>query len=353
MANFFASFAGYDLAVDLGSQTTRIMVRGKGLIIEEPTVIARQKKRFGKGKVVAFGQAAARMIGRQPANLEIIFPIRHGVVVDFEAAYALLDHFLEVIRDLPRRWPQLLGPRVIVGIGSEATEVERRAVKALWQQLGARQVFLVNKPLLAAIGAGLAIEETNGGFIVDLGATTTEIAVISLGGIVVGRALKLGGETADQHLLNFLRLKYGLLLGASTVRHLKEKIGSLTPQKKKEEASLVVRGRDLASGLPRSLRLRPVEIREALVPLAQEIVLAIREVLEEAPPELTPNFLEQGLFLAGGFSQLPGWPEMVSQELKMPAWRVEKPNLALVRGGLALWKNPQLLAKVKLVAGLQ
>lgn len=351
MHNFFASFASYDLAVDLGSEMTRIMVRGKGLIVNEPTVIARQKKRLGQGSAVAYGRTAAQMIGRQPAGLELVFPIRNGVIVDFKSAAELLDHFLKMVRALPSRWPKLLGPRAIVGIPSLATEVERRAVKALWQQLGARQVFLVNKPLLAAIGAGLAVDKANGGFLIDLGATTTEIAVISLGGVVVGRCLNKGGEAADQNLLNFLRLKHGVLVGRPTARRLKEKIGSLIPQPK--ETSLVVRGRDIANGLPRSLRLQSAEVREALVPLAQEIIAATKEILEEAPPELTPSFLEQGLFLAGAFSLLAGWPEAISQELKMPVWRVEKPDLAVVRGALQLWQRPELLARVKLVAGLQ
>ena len=351
MRNFFASFSGYDLAVDLGSEATRIMVRGKGLIVDEPTVVARQKKRLGEGSIVTYGQPAAQMAGRQPAGLEVVFPIRNGVIVDFKATYKLLDHFLQLVRALPSRWPKLLGPRVIAGISSTATEVERRAVKALWRQLGAREIFLVSNPLLAAIGAGLAVAESSGGFLIDMGAMTTEIAIISLGGIVVGRCLAGGGEKADQSLLNFLRLKYGLLIGRPTARRLKEKIGTLAPQDK--EANLVVRGRDISSGLPRSLRLQPAEVREALAPLAQEIIAAAREVLEEAPPELTPNFLEQGLFLSGGFSLLPGWLEVISQELKMPVWRVEKPQLAIARGGVKLWEKPDLLSRVKLVSGLK
>ncbi len=350
MKNIFASFRGDDLAVDLGSATSRIIVVGRGLIVDEPSVLVRRRQRLRPGPVVAFGRQAAQMAGRQPEGLEMVWPIRRGVVVDFEAAFRLFDHFLEMVRALPHRFPQFLGPRLLVGIPTAATEVERRAIQALWRQLRARSVALVNQALLAALGGGLAIEENNGGFLVDLGAAKTEIAVISLGGVVVGRSLNRGGDDADRLLLNFLRLKYSLLIGQPTARWLKEKIGSLVPQK--EEASLVVRGRDLETGLPKSVRLRAVEVREALAPLAQEIIGAIKEVLEEAPPELTPNFLEEGIFLSGGFSQLPGWPEAISRELRLPVWRLKEPALATVRGAAKLLQQPRLLSRLKLVAGL-
>ena len=359
LRSLLSSFLSFDMAVDFGSEQMRIFVKDKGLVIKEPTVVARQKgkvkRRFSTAKnkqeVLAVGTKAYRMLGKQPKNIEVVRPISRGVVVDFDAAFYFVDYFFSLIREIPHRFPRLVGPRVIVGVPSSATEVERRAVKSLLERAGAREVFLVEKPLLAAAGSGLDLGKSKGIFLVDLGGGTSEIAVISLGGIVVGRCLGIGGLKADERIVNFLRLKYGVVVGYQSAHRLKEEAGSLIPGNK--ERSMVIRGRDLGSGLPKSLRVREAEVREALAPLAQEIVAAAKEVLEESPPELTQDFLQQGVVLTGGFARLDGFDKLVSQELGIPAWLSPSPQLATVKGAAKLLDNPSLLRRVRLVAGLK
>lgn len=345
------SFLSFDLAIDIGSVNTRIYVRDKGLVVMEPTTISRQKKRGGLGEVLAVGKKAERMRGKQPAAIEIINPIQNGIIVDFDSAYRTLDNFFGVVRELPSRFPKLVGPRIVVGIPTIATEVERRAVKSLLERVGGREIFLVEKPLLSAVGIGLPVQDSGGIFLIDMGGDTTEIAVISLSGIVVGQCLKVGGKQADDALVNFIRLKYGVLIGPQTARQIKEKIGSLIPSK--QEGSIVIRGRDLGSGLPKSLRIREGEVREALVPLAQKIVVATKEVMEESPPELTQDFLKRGVALTGGFSSIEGVSQMMTQELGMPCWAASDPQLSVVKGAADILNDYRLLKRVRLVAGLK
>ncbi len=360
LGSLLESLLSFDLAIDFGSWMTRVIVKDKGLVIKEPTVIARQKKRLppemmaisgSRRQVLAIGKKAYQMIGKEPAGVEVVRPIKHGVVVDFDSAFALLDHFFSLIKEIPRRFPQLIGPRVVVAIPSIATEVERRALKSLLEKVGAREIFLVEKPLLAAIGIGLPIEDAGGIFLIDLGGDTVEIAVISLAGIVVGQCLKIGGQQADEALVNYLRLKYGILIGEQTALKLKEKIGSLLNEK--TEQSMVVRGRDLESGLPKSLRIKTSEVRESLVPLVQKIVISAKEVLEESPPELTQDFLRRGIVLTGGFAQLKGIDKMITQELGIGSWIAQDSELAVIKGAAKLLDEPKLLKRVRLVAGLR
>ena len=247
----------YDLGIDLGTANTLVLVRGKGIIIREPSVVAMQKK---TKKMIAVGSEAKKMVGRTPANITTISPLSDGVIADFDAAAGMLKYYIEKVHSLPAVFPKLPKPRVVVGIPSGVTEVERRAVQEAALNAGARKAYLIEEPMAAAIGAGVNIDDTHGSMVVDIGGGTTEMAVIALGGIVVNKSLRTAGKEMDQAIINFLRLKYGLLIGERTAEELKITIGSADEKANGEKYS-VIRGRDLETGLPKSLRVTASEIR--------------------------------------------------------------------------------------------
>lgn len=346
MLDWLFGLLSHDLGIDLGTANTLVYVRGKGIVIREPSVVARHKK---TKQVVAIGSEAKKMLGKTPATIEAFRPLKDGVIADFDAAAAMLAHYIQLVHRQPirRGLPSIPRPKVVVGIPSGVTEVERRAVQEAAIMAGARQAYLIEEPMAAAIGAGLPIEESTGSFICDIGGGTSEIAVLSLGGIVVNRSIRVAGDEMDEAIINFLRLKYSFLIGEQTAEDIKISVGSAYPIGKSDRQT-VVRGRDIETGLPKSLRIGETEIREALAPVISEIIDGIAETIEETPPELLGAIMEHGIVLAGGGSLLTGMDKCVAQEIKMPVWVTDDPQTAVVRGCGKLLDNPILLGKVQI-----
>lgn len=338
---------GYNLAIDLGTANTLIHVDGKGVVVREPTVIARRKKTH---ELLAVGGEAKKMLGKNPTSVEVIRPLKDGVIADFDATAAMLKYYLEQFQIQSGWLSRLIRPRVLIGIPGGVTEVEKRAVRDAALSAGAREAWLVEEPLVSAIGAGIDITRPDGHLVVDIGGGTTEIAVISLSGIVVNRSLKVAGGSMDKAIMNAVRLSHGLLLGEATAEEVKINIGSAAALDK--EKIFVVRGRDMGNGLPRSLKLKSAEIREVLAPLIQEITAAIVDTLEETPPELIGDILKHGIILAGAGSLLPGIDKVFSEATKMPVGLTEGPQDAVVRGLAKLLTNSRLLETMRLKRGL-
>jgi len=348
MLDKFFDIFSYNLGVDLGTANTVIFVKGKGVVIREPTVVARQKK---QKKLLAVGKKAKKMLGKNPENIEVIKPLADGVIADFDATEAMLKYYFNSLHQRVGLMPKISRPKVLIGIPSGVTEVEKRAVQDAALSAGARQAFLVEEPLAAAIGAGIKVERPNGHLVVDIGGGTTEIAVISLGGIVLNKSLRIAGDEMNEAIIKFCRLKHGLLLGETTAEEVKINIGSARPFDK--EKNHVVRGRDMEKGLPKSLKLTSVEIRETLAPVVQEIIGAVGDTIEETPPELVADILQHGVVLAGGVARLHGIDQVVSEITKMPVWVTEEPEDAVVRGCGKLLKNERLMEKIRVKRGLR
>lgn len=348
MLDFVFGLLSHDLGIDLGTSSTLVYVKGKGILIREPSVVARHKK---TKQVVAIGREAKKMIGKTPQTIEAIRPLKDGVIADFDAAEAMLRHYIQLVHEMPASpfLPRIPRPKVVVGIPSGVTEVERRAVQEAALMAGARDAYLIEEPMAAAIGANLPIEESRGNFVCDIGGGTSEIAVLSLGGIVVNRSIRTAGDEMDEAITTFMRLKYGLLIGEQTAEEVKITIGSAYPVDKTERQT-VVRGRDIETGLPKSIRLSESEVREALSSVIHDITEAIAETIEETPPELISDIVEHGIVLAGGGSLLKGIDKYIATEMKMPVWVADDPQTAVVRGCGKLLDDSGLLAKVRIVA---
>lgn len=342
----FLGLFSHDIGIDLGTANTLVYVRGKGIVIREPSAVARHKK---SKEILAIGTSAKRMTGRAPATIEVIRPLKDGVIADFDATAAMLTHYIKKVHETGGSIPKIPRPRVVIGIPSGVTEVERRAVADAALSAGAREAHLIEEPMAAAIGAKLPIDGPEGNFIVDIGGGTSEIAVISLGGIVLGRSVRIAGDEMDEAIINYVRLKYSLLLGQPTADAVKMGIGSVLPAKDK---FTVVRGRDLEMGLPKSIKLTSTEIQEALSPIIQEIVMNIVDTLEETPPELTSDIMERGIILAGGGSLINGIDKVISEATKMPVWVAEDPLTCVVRGCGAVLEDKNLLKKIRITKGL-
>lgn len=348
MLDFLFGLLSHDLGIDLGTANTLVFVRGKGIVIREPSVVARHRK---TKQIVAIGREAKRMLGKTPQTIEAFRPLKDGVIADFDAASAMLTHYIRLVHEQPKYpgMPSIPRPKVVVGIPSGVTEVERRAVQEAAIMAGAREAILIEEPMAAAIGAGLPIEDSRGSFICDIGGGTSEIAVMSLGGIVVNRSIRIAGDEMDEAITNFIRLKYSLLVGPQTAEAVKLAIGSAYPMEKIDRIT-VVRGRDIEKGLPKSVRVSESEIREALSPVIHEIIEAISETIEETPPELVGDIVEHGIVLAGGGSLIRGIDKLIAIEMKMPVWITDDPQTAVVRGCGKLLDDALLLRKVKVAA---
>jgi rod shape-determining protein MreB len=343
----------HDVAIDLGTANTLVYIKGKGIVIREPSAVARQKK---TKEILAIGASAKKMMGRTPTTIDVVRPLRNGVIADFDATAAMLSHYIKKIHETGSGLPKIPRPKVVIGIPSGVTEVERRAVAEAAIDAGAREANLIEEPMAAAIGAGLLIEGPEGNFVVDIGGGTSEIAVISLGGIVLGRSIRVAGDEMDEAVVNYVRLKYSLLLGQPTAETVKIGIGGVIDRKekdrKKEQRFTVVRGRDLETGLPKSIKLTSEEIQEALSPIVQEIIGNIVDALEETPPELTSDIMEHGITLAGGGSLIEGIDKAISEATKMPVWIADDPLTCVVRGCGACLENDDLLKKIRVTRGL-
>lgn len=348
MFDFLFGLLSHDLGIDLGTSSVLVFVKDKGIVVREPSVVARHKK---TKQIVAIGREAKRMIGKTPGTIEAIRPLRNGVISDFDATVALLTHYIKMVHTAPKNplLPKIPRPKVVVGIPSGVTEVERRAVQEATLGAGARQAILIEEPMAAAIGAGLPIQESQGTFICDIGGGTSEIAVLSLGGIVVNRSIRIAGDEMDEAITNFVRLKHSLLIGEQSAEEIKITIGSAYPTEKNDRVT-VVRGRDIETGLPKSVRLNESEIREALATVVHQIIEAISETIEETPPELVGDIIEHGIILAGGGAQLLGIDRLIANELKMPVWITDDPQTAVVRGCGKLLTDEALLRKVRVAA---
>lgn len=349
MLDFLFGLFSHDLAIDLGTANILVAIKDKGIVIREPSVVTRHKK---TKKVLAVGSEAKKMLGKTPATIEALRPLRHGVISDFDAAAALLAYYIKQVHERPKKYfPNIPRPKVVVGIPSGVTEVERRAVQEVALDAGARIAYLIEEPMAAAIGANLPIQESKGSMIVDIGGGTTEIAVLSLGGIVVNRSIRVAGDELDAAIMHFTRLKHSLLIGEQTAEDIKIQIGSAYAVDDSKQT--VVRGRDLESGLPKSLKLNATEIREALADVVNQIIAGILDIIEETPPEFIGDIMEQGIILAGGSSQLRGIDKLIAREVKMPVWIAEDPQTAVVRGALKLLQDEALLGRVKVTGGLK
>lgn len=344
--NYLFGLFSHDVGIDLGTANTLVYVKGKGIVIREPSAVARHKK---TKEILAIGTSAKKMLGRAPATIEAIRPLRDGVIADFDATAAMLSYYIKKVHESGSSIPKIPRPRVVIGIPSGVTEVERRAVADAALDAGAREAHLIEEPMAAAIGAGLPIMGPEGVFVVDIGGGTSEIAVISTGGIVLGRSVRIAGDEMDDAIISYARLKYSLLLGAPTAEEVKIGIGSAIANKEK---FTVVRGRDLETGLPKSIKLTSAEIQESLGTVIQEIVGNIVDTLEETPPELANDVMERGIVLAGGGSMLPGIDKVISEATKMPVWIADDPLTCVVRGCGKLLDDPVLLAKVRVTKGL-
>jgi len=348
MLDSLFGLVAHDLGIDLGTANTLVLVKGKGIVIREPSVVARRKK---SQDILAFGTAAKKMIGRTPRLIEVVRPLQDGVIADFDATEAMLARYIKEVHQSGRFLPKIPKPKVVIGIPSGVTEVERKAVQDACLSAGARKAFLVEEPMAAAIGVGLPVAKAEGLLIVDIGGGTTEIAVISLGGIVIERCLRIAGDEMDESIIAFIRLKYSLLLGEATAEAIKIQLGSAMANGK--ERQMVVRGRGLGSGLPQSIELKTGEVREAIAPIIRQIVDQITEVLEETPPELVTDIVSRGITLCGGGSQISGLDKLIAEETKIPVWVADDPMTAVVRGCGKLLENEELLSKVRVTSGLK
>lgn len=331
----------HDIGIDLGTANTLVFVKGKGIVIREPSAVARHKK---TKEILAVGLSAKRMVGRTPASIEAIRPLKDGVISDFDATQAMLSHYIRKVHESGEVIPKIPRPRVVIGIPSGVTEVERKAVADAAVASGAREAHLIEEPMAAAIGIELPVEDPEGVFIVDIGGGTTEIAVISMGGVVLGRSFRVAGDELDEAIINFVRLKYSLLLGQPTAEQLKINIGRVFDQDNKTS---VVRGRDLETGLPKSIKITSGEVSEAISETVQSILYEIRDTLEETPPELVADVSERGIIVAGGGALLPGIDKAISEITRMPVYVADDPLTAVVRGCGRVLTNRQLLAKVR------
>lgn len=339
----FLGFFSQDLGVDLGTVNTLISIRGKGIAVREPSIVAQHKK---SKKVIAIGQEAKKMLGRTPGGIIVVRPLRDGVISDYDTTLAMLSHFVKKIHERPGKYFSIPRPRIVISVPTQASEVERRALLDVAYAAGARSAFLIEEPIAAAIGAGLPVLDPVGSMIVDVGGGTCEIAVISLGGIVVGRSLKIAGDAMDMDIVRYVRSRYGLAIGEKTAEEVKIALGSAYPSKFEKE--MVIRGRDLEKGLPKSVRLTSLQIREALSPSISTIVAAIRETAEDTPPELASDIAERGIVFCGGGTLISGLPKLVSSETKMPVSVASEPLSCVVRGTSIILDNSELLKKLKI-----
>ena len=305
-----------DMGIDLGTANTLVYVKNQGIILREPSVVAIQKE---TREVLAIGADAKRMLGRTPSSIIAVRPLRNGVIADFEATQEMIKYFIRKVHN--RR--ALLHPRIVIGIPSGITEVERRAVQESAEQAGARDVVLIEEPMAAAIGADLPIEEPHGNLIVDIGGGTTEAAVVSLGDMVVSKSLPVAGDEMDEAIVQHFRRKYNLVIGETSAEEVKINIGSVFPLK--EEKAMEVKGRDQATGLPKTVLITSEEVRQALMEPVHLIIDAVKSTLEETPPELAADLVDRGIMLAGGGSLLRGLPELLRQETDLPVHRAADP----------------------------
>ncbi|MCR4441025.1 MAG: rod shape-determining protein [Peptococcaceae bacterium] len=332
-------FFSRDLGIDLGTANTLVYIKGKGIVLSEPSVVAIQKE---TGSVLAVGSEAKSMIGRTPGNIVAIRPMKDGVIADFDVTHTMLRYFIR--KALKRNLNYLNRPRVVVCVPAGVTTVEERAVKEAAIQAGAREAYLIEEPMAAAIGAGLPIYEPTGNMIVDIGGGTTDVAIISLGGIVTSRSIRIGGDEMDEAIINYIKRSYNLMIGERTAEEIKINIGSALDLAEKK--TYQVRGRDMVSGLPKLINIDSQEITEALSEPVGAILEAIRVCLEKSPPELSADIMDRGIVMAGGGSLLKGLDTLISRETGMPVFLTEEPLSAVAVGAGKALENIDTLKRL-------
>ncbi len=340
---FFHKFLGLfsnDLAIDLGTANTLVFVRGKGIVCNEPSVVVIRKD---DKKPVAVGAEAKRMLGKTPSNIVPIRPMKDGVIADFDATGEMLKYFITKVHN--RR--SFVSPRVIIGVPSGITQVEQRAVKDAAQVSGAREVYLIGEPMAAAVGVGLPVGEPSGNMIVDIGGGTTDVAVISLDGVVYSKAVRVGGDKMDEAIMAYIKRRYNLMIGDMTAEQIKNTIGSAYDTGG-EQLVMDIKGRDLISGIPKTLTINEAEIREALNEPVNIILDTIKVILENTPPELAADIVDRGIVLAGGGALLRGLDSLIREETGLPVIVAEDPLTAVVRGVGKMLDEIDLLKRVAL-----
>ncbi len=336
---FFSRLFSRDIGIDLGTANTLVYVRGKGIVLREPSVVAIRRD---TGTILAVGEEAKKMIGRTPGNIVAIRPMKDGVIADFDVTQTMLRHF---IAKAYRRRAVFL-PQVVVCVPSGVTEVEKRAVLDATKQAGAKEAYLIEEPMAAAIGAGLPVEDPTGSMIVDIGGGTSEVAVISLGGIVSSRSIRVGGDEMDEAIINYIKKTYNLMIGERTAEEIKIQIGSA--YRLEEPVEMEIRGRDLVRGLPKLLNISSTEIQEALDEPVNAILETIKTTLERTPPELAADIMEKGIVMSGGGALLKGLDRLIAEETGMPVYIAENPLDCVVLGAGKALTAIDLLRRVSI-----
>lgn len=338
--DWFAGLFSNDLAIDLGTANTLVYVKGIGIVTNEPSVVAVQRDARGGKKILAVGKEAKEMLGRTPGSIIAIRPMKDGVISDFEITEAMLRYFIE--RAHNRR--TMVKPRIIICVPYGITEVEKRAVRESAESAGAREVYLIEEPMAAAIGAGLPITEPSGSMIVDIGGGTTEVAVISLAGIVYSKSVRVGGDKMDEAIVNYLKRKYQLLIGERTAEQIKIAIGTAYPDENVE--SMAVKGRDLVAGIPKTIQVNSEEVREAIMEPVNTIVEAVRVALEQTPPELAADIVDKGIMLAGGGALIKNLDILLREETGLPIMIADDPLCSVVLGSGKALDQIDILSQV-------
>lgn len=323
MFNYLFGLFSNDMGMDLGTSNTLVTIKGQGIILREPSVVAIDRD---TRKILAIGVEAKRMLGKTPANMIAVRPLRNGVIADFEVTEQMIRYFIKKVHN--RR--SLLHPRIVIGIPSCITEVEKRAVRESAEQAGAREIYLIEEPMAAAIGANIPINEPAGNMIADIGGGTTEVAVISLGGMVVSKSIDVAGDELDEAIMQYFRRKYNLIIGETTAENVKIKVGSVFPIP--DEQTMEVKGRDQVTGLPKTVNISSEEIRQALSEPIKSIVELIKHTLEETPAELAADLVDRGIVLAGGGALLKGLADLLAQETELPVNIADDPLSCVVHG---------------------
>lgn len=316
-----------DMGIDLGTANTLVYVRGKGIILNEPSVVALAEE-YGKKHVLAVGEEAKLMVGRTPGNITAIRPLKDGVIADFDVAQEMIKHFIQKVHN--RR--TFVSPQVVICIPRGATAVERRAIQESAECAGARRVFLIEEPMAAAIGAGLPVTEPTGSMVVDIGGGTTEVAVLSLGGIVYGNSVRVGGDKMDESIISYIRKQHNLLIGDTTAEKIKKEIGSAIHPSKGEGKEMSIKGRDLVNGVPKEIKITEAQIVESLTEPVAAVIDAVRYALENTPPELSADIVDKGIIMTGGGSMLARLDELIRMKTGLPVARAEDPLLCVALG---------------------
>ncbi|PIQ99421.1 MAG: rod shape-determining protein [Nitrospinae bacterium CG11_big_fil_rev_8_21_14_0_20_45_15] len=338
MVNFFWNLFSNDLAIDLGTANTLVSVKGQGVVLREPSVVAINKT---TDEVVAVGAEAKQMLGRAPGNIEAIRPMKDGVIANFGVTEKMIRHFINKVHNDRKT---LVRPRVVVAVPSGITQVEKRAVRDSTLSAGAREVFLIEEPMAAAVGVGLPVQEPWGNMIIDIGGGTTEVAIISMSGIVYSKSIRIAGDEMDEAIVNYVKKKYNLLIGSRTAEEVKINIGSAYPLEKR--LTMEVKGRDLVVGIPKTLVISDEEVREALSETFSSIIEAVKIALERTPPELASDIVDKGIVVAGGGSMIKGVDILLRQETGLPITLADDPLSAVALGAGIVLADPKLLSKV-------